>query len=108
MEEPVHDVRSKIEREIARIEKGMVIRVDDNASVSSRRMNDIGDVQVSFDFPQFQWTQIIDRETIRSIKGEKSGIMYMQDRPLYYTKNAGTYRGDDGSLPSSTIPYKTF
>lgn len=111
MRQPVMDIRQMVEGTARELEYGMLIRGTDGVTMTATERLDTREMQISFDFPGFKWTQLIDPRLHESMTGDRRGPHYMQDRPLYYAELPETAtrpsRGDDPAYMAD-IPHKVF
>jgi len=98
MREPVLDIRHRIEVEAGEIERGMLIRGTEPPRMTAVESLENGDTHVTFDFPGFRWTQIIDREMQRSLLS-RDGPTFMRDQDIYYV--------DQPPVPSARVVMDT-
>lgn len=108
MRGPVVDIRRYVDCEVHAIQQGMLVRGDEDVRMTTTESMENGDTHVTFDFPSFRWTHIIDRDMQRSLL-RSDGPTYMRDRDLYYAElPQSPVRLDTPDVQSfrDDVPYK--
>lgn len=101
------DMREHSEELARMVEGGMIIRSDNQGYVSSRERLDTGDHQVTFEFPSFRWTQMLDRHRMENMMGRR-GPVYMPDQPIHVMEGHRNPRPFNGMDEAETMSFETF
>ncbi len=78
------DVRGYMAEELSMIKGGMLIRSDERGYMETSERFDTGDTHVTFTFPGFRWTQIIDRDLKENLL-PMGGPQFRDNRDIFYT-----------------------
>jgi len=84
MRGPLFEIEAMADASKRGLKSGMLIRGDERPVLSCFDELERGDKHITFSFPGFKWTQILDRTMVQSMLNP-SGPTFMSDRRLYYT-----------------------
>lgn len=76
------DIRKHSEQMARMVEADMIIRSDNQGYMASKERIESGDIEVTFEFPSFRWTQMLERHMLEDMMG-RAGPVHMPDRPIH-------------------------